>query len=52
MIAPGLVDVEVVMKEVKEDEELQKIIAILKTNPEGKSRNHGLITSCYKERLC
>ena len=52
MTVPGLVDVEVVMKEVEEGEELQKIIAILETHPEGKLRYHGLITSCYKEILC
>lgn len=52
MTALGIVDVEVVAKGVKEDGELQKIIALLKTNPEGKSRyqlvNEQLL---YKERL-
>ena len=36
MTTLGLVDVEVVLKEAKEDEKLQKIVGVLKGDLEGK----------------
>lgn len=38
MTAPEIVDVETIMKEVDEDEELQKIIVVLKLDSEGNPR--------------
>ena len=38
MTAPGIMDMEIVIKEVDEDEELKKIIVVLKLDREGKPR--------------
>lgn len=49
MTALGIEDVEVVIKEVEEDEELQEIIALLKTNPQGKPRYEWVNGQLLKE---
>lgn len=48
----SLLDVKVILREVEEDEELQKIIAILKEDLEGKSKFQWVQGKLlYKERL-
>lgn len=52
MTIPGLVDVEVVLREVEQDEELSEIIETLKSDPEGRANFQWKDNKlCYKGRL-